>query len=63
MGDVVKNGICTMVGVIGSLIASQFGGWDAALSTLILFMAVDYITGLVVAGLAWKTPATTSPVM
>ena len=42
MGDVVKNGVCTMVGVIGSLIASQFGGWDAALSTLILFMAVDY---------------------
>jgi phage-related holin len=55
MGDVVKNGICTMVGVIGSLIASQFGGWDAALSTLILFMAVDYITGLVVAG--FSTPA------
>ena len=45
MGDVVKNGVCTMVGVIGSLIASQFGGWDAALSTLILFMAVDYSHG------------------
>ena len=50
MGDAVRSGVCTMVGVIGSLIASQFGGWDAALSTLILFMAVDYITGLVVAG-------------
>ena len=56
MGDVVKNGICTMVGVIGSLIASQFGGWDAALSTLILFMAVDYITGLVVAGVFHASP-------
>ena len=56
MGDVVKNGVCTMVGVIGSLIASQFGGWDAALSTLILFMAVDYITGLVVAGVFLASP-------
>ena len=56
MGDVVKNGVCTMVGVIGSLIASQFGGWDAALSTLILFMAVDYITGLVVAGVFHASP-------
>lgn len=55
-GDVVKNGVCTMVGVIGSLIASQFGGWDAALSTLILFMAVDYITGLVVAGVFHASP-------
>lgn len=45
-----------MVGVIGSLIASQFGGWDAALSTLILFMAVDYITGLVVAGVFHASP-------
>lgn len=56
MGDVVKNGVCAMVGVIGSLIASQFGGWDAALSTLILFMAVDYITGLVVAGVFHASP-------
>lgn len=56
MGDVMKNGVCTMVGVIGSLIASQFGGWDAALSTLILFMAVDYITGLVVAGVFHASP-------
>ena len=56
MGDVMKNGVCTMVGVLGSLIASQFGGWDAALSTLILFMAVDYITGLVVAGVFHASP-------
>ena len=56
MGDAVRSGVCTMVGVIGSLIASQFGGWDAALSTLILFMAVDYITGLVVAGVFHASP-------
>ena len=46
----MKNGICTIVGVVGSFIASLFGGWDTALVTLMIFMAVDYITGLVVAG-------------
>lgn len=46
----MKEGICTGIGVIGSLIASAFGGWDAALITLILFMAIDYLSGLLVAG-------------
>ena len=56
MGDAVKNGVCGMSGLGGSLIASQFGGWDAALSTLVLFMAVDYVTGLVVAGVFHASP-------
>ena len=37
-------------GVIGSWIASFFGGWDTALVTLIISMGVDYVTGLIVAG-------------
>ena len=48
-----------MIGVIGGFIASLFGGWDAALATLIIFMGIDYITGLIVAGLfhnSEKTP-------
>lgn len=46
----MKQAICTGLGVIGSAIAALFGGWDAALITLIIFMSVDYITGLLVAG-------------
>lgn len=46
----MKDGILTGVGVVGSFIASLFGGWDAALMTLVIFMAIDYITGLIVAG-------------
>ena len=42
----MKEGICTTIGIIGGL----FGGFDAALLTLILFMGIDYITGLIVAG-------------
>ena len=43
----MKEGICTGIGVVGSIIASLFGGWDAALVTLMIFMGIDYITGLV----------------
>lgn len=46
----MKEGICTAVGVVGGFIASLFGGWDAALMTLILFMGIDYVSGLIVAG-------------
>lgn len=46
----MKNGFCTMIGAIGALIASLFGGWDQALATLVIFMAMDYVTGLIVAG-------------
>ena len=46
----MNSGITTVIGVIGGMIASLFGGWDAALVTLIIFMGVDYVTGLIVAG-------------
>ena len=46
----IKNLINTVIGLSGSFIASLFGGWDAAIVTLIIFMATDYITGLIVAG-------------
>ena len=46
----MKNYICTAAGVIGAGIANIFGGWSAAMTTLIIFMAIDYVTGLLVAG-------------
>lgn len=46
----MKERICAGIGVVGGFIASLFGGWDAALITLIMFMAIDYISGLIVAG-------------
>ena len=46
----MKEGIFTGIGVVGGFIASLFVGWDAALVTLIIFMGVDYLTGLIVAG-------------
>lgn len=45
----MKETICTVVGVVGSFVAWLFGGWDTSLVTLLLFMGIDYITGLAVA--------------
>ena len=42
--------ILGMMGVVGALISTIFGGWDTALTTLIIFMVIDYMTGLIVAG-------------
>lgn len=41
----------SILGVLGSTISIAFGGWDSALTTLIIFMAIDYVTGLIVAGI------------
>lgn len=54
----MKNVIITAFGVIGSFIASLFGGWTASLTTLIIFMGVDYLTGFIVAGVFHRSPKT-----
>lgn len=46
----MKYGVCTAIGAVGGLIATLFGGWDDGLMTLVIFMAIDYVSGLVVAG-------------
>ena len=51
----MKSSICTIFGFIGGTITSLFGGWDAALITLIIFMVIDYITGVIVAGVFHKS--------
>ena len=45
----MKQMICTGFGMISALFASLFGGWDAALMALMICMAVDYISGSIVA--------------
>lgn len=47
----MKETICTAAGLIGSGIASLFGGWSAGITTLIIFMATDFISGLMVAAI------------
>lgn len=54
----MKNAILGVVGVAGSFIVSLFGGWSMALETLMIFMAVDFISGLIVAGIFHNSPKT-----
>lgn len=56
----MKYGFCSIVGAIGSVFASFFGGWSAGLTTLIFFMAVDYFSGLAVAGIFHNSKKTDS---
>lgn len=47
-----------IIGVVGGYISTLFGGWDSALTTLLLFMGIDYVTGLIVAGIFHKSKKT-----
>lgn len=52
----MKEIILTITGIIGAAIAHFFGGWSAAMSTLLIFMAIDYLSGLIVAGIFHASP-------
>ena len=54
----MKEGVCTMIGMVGSFITSLFGGFDSALVTLLIFMTLDYISGIIVAGVFKKSQKT-----
>lgn len=56
----MKVSVLTFIGAIGGALTSLFGGWDASLVTLIVFMAIDYVTGIVVGGVFHKSPKTKS---
>ena len=56
----MKSGICTAAGIVGSAIAALFGGWDEALMTLVIFMVIDYVSGLIVAGVFHTSKKTES---
>jgi len=46
------------IGVVGAYISHLFGGWTASLTTLCIFMGIDLITGLIVAGVFHKSTKT-----
>jgi len=51
----MKQFVCTVIGAVGSGIAALFGGWDTGLVSLLIFMALDYVSGLVTAGVFHKS--------
>ena len=56
----MKETACTLVGLLGSALCWAFGGWDSAMAALLVCMAVDYISGSVVALVFHKSTKTES---
>ena len=54
----MKERLCAFLGAVGGVISTMLGGWDTGLQTLIIFMTIDYITGLIVAGVFHKSRKT-----
>jgi toxin secretion/phage lysis holin len=52
--------LCTFIGAVGAGIVSLLGGWDTSIQTLLIFIAADYITGLIVAGVFHNSTKTTT---
>jgi len=51
----MKNYLTVTAAAAGAYVAATLGGWDTALQTLVVFMAIDYISGIIVAGVFLKS--------
>ncbi len=45
----MKEEISTVAGIVGGFFAMLLGGWDSAMITLVIFMAIDFTTGFIAA--------------
>lgn len=56
----MKEYVCTAFGVAGGIASALIGGWSDSMIVLITVMAIDYITGLIVAGVFHASPKSPS---
>jgi toxin secretion/phage lysis holin len=47
--SLATKGIAAVLGVVGATIVKALGGWDVALQVLVALIALDYLTGVIVA--------------
>ena len=52
----IKFFTLSSVACVGAAVASLFGGWTGAMPTLVILMLIDYVTGLIVAGVFHASP-------
>ena len=52
----IKFFILSGVACVGAAIASLLGGWTGAMTTLVILMFIDYVTGIIVAGVFHNSP-------
>lgn len=51
----MRETIFFIIGTLGGIICSLLGGWDYPLQALIVLMVIDYLTGLLCAGVFKKS--------
>ena len=49
----IKNGVLAALATVRTIVAHALGGWDAAMQVLVALMALDYLTGILVAAV-WQ---------
>lgn len=54
----MKNTFLYVAGCAGGILSYSLGGIDTSVITLLMFMAIDYVTGLICAGIFHKSPKT-----
>ena len=52
----IKIFILSGVACVGAAISSLLGGWTGAMTTLVILMFIDYVTGIIVAGVFHNSP-------
>lgn len=55
-----KTALFSAISAVFGIFSTMLGGWDSALSTLCIFMLLDYLTGMVVGGVFKKSSKTKS---
>lgn len=56
----MKNIVIVISGMVGAAITTLLGGWSTGLTTLVLFMIIDYISGILVAAVFKNSKKTES---
>ena len=56
----IQDYVCIAAGVVGTFLVKALGGWDESLTALMVFMTIDYITGVMVAAVFQNSPKTES---
>ena len=56
----MRENIIYAFSIIGGFISSLIGGFDIVITTLIIFMTIDIITGIILAGVFKNSPKTES---
>ncbi|MFT3952612.1 MAG: phage holin family protein [Oscillospiraceae bacterium] len=54
----LKIAVFSVCGAAGSVFAHLFGGWTSDFATLLIFMGIDFTTGIAVAGIFKKSAKT-----